>query len=62
VLVAWVWSIIFYVALDPMKWLIAYILDEDNSRKWVDDWVRSKFRPKQQDRCVSHCQMHMQPY
>ena len=32
IVVALIWSIIFYVGLDPIKWLMAYILNEDGFR------------------------------
>ncbi len=32
VLVAWVWSAIWYVLLDPIKWALCYILNEDGFR------------------------------
>ena len=32
VIVAWVWSLMWYVALDPIKWAMAYILDEEGIR------------------------------
>ena len=30
--VAWIWAIIWYVALDPIKWAMQWILDEDGFR------------------------------
>lgn len=32
VVVAWIWAIIWYVALDPIKWGMAWILDEEGYR------------------------------
>ena len=32
VIVALIWSIIWYVALDPIKWIMAWILNEDGFR------------------------------
>ena len=32
VVVGIIWSIIWYVGLDPIKWLMAYILNEDGFR------------------------------
>jgi len=32
VVVAWIWAIIWYVALDPIKWAMAWILDEEGMR------------------------------
>ncbi len=32
VLVAWIWSIIWYLPLDPIKWVIAYALNEEGVR------------------------------
>ncbi|KAK9829684.1 hypothetical protein WJX72_007324 [[Myrmecia] bisecta] len=31
-IVAWVWSIIWYMGLDPIKWLLAFLLNEDGMR------------------------------
>lgn len=31
-LVAWIWSFIWYVPLDAIKWAIAYVLNEDGFR------------------------------
>eukprot|EP00884_Botryococcus_braunii_P002708 jgi/Botrbrau1/12438/Bobra.0094s0007.1 len=36
VIVAWVWSVIWYVALDPIKWGVAWILNEDGIRNRID--------------------------
>ena len=32
VIVAWIWSIIWYMGLDPIKWMMMYILNEDGIR------------------------------
>lgn len=32
VLVAWIWSFAFYLLLDPLKWIMAYIMNEDGFR------------------------------
>ena len=32
VIVAWIWSIIWYLGLDPIKWVMMYILNEDGVR------------------------------
>jgi H+-transporting ATPase len=32
VLVAWIWSAIWYVLLDPIKWALCYVSDEDGFR------------------------------
>lgn len=32
VLAAWIWSIIWYFGLDPLKWALAYFLNEDGVR------------------------------
>eukprot|EP00882_Tetradesmus_deserticola_P005625 GHRQ01005921.1.p1 GENE.GHRQ01005921.1~~GHRQ01005921.1.p1 ORF type:complete len:1073 (+),score=431.52 GHRQ01005921.1:381-3599(+) len=32
VLVAWIWSMIWYLALDPIKWLLIWALNEDGVR------------------------------
>ena len=32
VIVAWIWSIIWYLGLDPIKWIMMYILNEDGVR------------------------------
>lgn len=32
VVVALIWSIIWYVALDPIKWIMAWMLNEDGFR------------------------------
>ena len=31
-IVAWIWSIIFYLGLDPIKWAMAYAMNEDGFR------------------------------
>lgn len=33
VLVAWIWSALWYVGLDPIKWFMAYVMNEDGARK-----------------------------
>lgn len=35
VIVAWIWSAIWYVLLDPIKWAMCYILNEDGFRDMV---------------------------
>lgn len=32
VIVAWIWSIIFYLGLDPIKWAMAWAMNEDGFR------------------------------
>jgi len=32
VIMAWIWSLLWYLALDPIKWALAYALDEDGAR------------------------------
>ena len=32
VIVAWIWSLIWHMGLDPLKWLMAYIMNEDGVR------------------------------
>ncbi|KAK9905489.1 hypothetical protein WJX75_000844 [Coccomyxa subellipsoidea] len=32
VIVAWIWSLIWYIGLDPIKWAMMYILNEDGWR------------------------------
>ena len=32
VIVAWIWSLIWYLGLDPIKWAMMYILNEDGWR------------------------------
>ena len=32
VIVAWIWSILFYLGLDPIKWAMAYAMNEDGFR------------------------------
>jgi H+-transporting ATPase len=32
VVFSWIWAIIWYLGLDPIKWVLAYILDEDGAR------------------------------
>ncbi|KAK9868410.1 hypothetical protein WJX84_005277 [Apatococcus fuscideae] len=32
VIVAWIWSIVWYMLLDPLKWILAYIMNEDGFR------------------------------
>lgn len=32
VIVAWIWSIIWYLGLDPIKWVMMWILNEDGWR------------------------------
>ena len=38
VIVAWIWSAIWYILLDPIKWALCWILNEDGFR----DGIRSK--------------------
>ncbi|WIA34892.1 hypothetical protein OEZ86_013179 [Tetradesmus obliquus] len=39
VVVAWIWSLIWYVALDPLKWLLIWALNEDGVRSRAS-WKR----------------------
>lgn len=32
VILAWIWSFIWYIPLDPIKWTMAYILNENGYR------------------------------
>lgn len=52
VIVAWVWALMWYVALDPIKWAMAYILDEEGirtgKRGMIDPAQRSKANEEQQ--------------
>lgn len=32
VIVAWIWSLIWYLGLDPIKWMMMYALNEDGVR------------------------------
>lgn len=32
VIVAWIWSLMFYLGLDPLKWLMAWVMNEDGFR------------------------------
>lgn len=32
VIVAWIWSLIWYLGLDPIKWMMMYALNEDGWR------------------------------
>lgn len=32
VIVAWIWSAIWYVLLDPIKWMLCWVLNEDGFR------------------------------
>ena len=32
VIVAWIWSILFYLGLDPIKWAMAWAMNEDGFR------------------------------
>ena len=31
-IVAWIWAIIFYMGLDPIKWAMAWAMNEDGFR------------------------------
>ena len=31
-LVAWIWSLLWYLALDPLKWALAWVLNENGMR------------------------------
>ena len=47
VLVAWVWSAIWYVPLDPIKWALCWIPNEDgfrNPQALLDRESKSKFK------------------
>jgi len=43
--VAWVWSIVWYVLLDPIKWALCWLLNEDGFRD-MDAWQKGKERPE----------------
>jgi H+-transporting ATPase len=32
VVAAWIWAIIWYLGLDPIKWVLAWIFNEDGFR------------------------------
>ena len=50
VVVGIVWSIIWYVGLDPIKWVMAYVLNEDGFRD-------RKVRTCSEAFCISHQQL-----
>lgn len=35
VIVAWIWAAIWYVLLDPIKWALCWVLNEDGFRDTV---------------------------
>ena len=41
ILVAWIWALLFYVPLDPIKWVMLWILNEENLRKRVSGFLCS---------------------
>jgi H+-transporting ATPase len=41
VIVAWIWSMIWYFPLDPIKWALCYVLNEDGFRDGVTHHSRS---------------------
>ena len=45
-IVAWIWSIIWYLGLDPIKWVMMYILNEDGVRN------RHAFHEAKRVRCL----------
>ena len=38
---AWVWSLLWYLVLDPLKWALAWILNEGGMRS-SDTWLREQ--------------------
>ncbi|KAG1652728.1 hypothetical protein FOA52_007442 [Chlamydomonas sp. UWO 241] len=41
VVVAWVWSIVWYMPMDPIKWCLCWILNEDGFRN-IKAWEKQK--------------------
>jgi H+-transporting ATPase len=37
VIVAWIWSALWYLLLDPLKWIMCWILNEDGFRDQVSE-------------------------
>jgi hypothetical protein len=37
VIVAWIWAAIWYLFLDPLKWLLCWALNEDGFRDQVSE-------------------------
>lgn len=42
-MVAWVWSLLWYLALDPLKWALAWVLNENGVRSSAT-WLREQVR------------------
>ncbi len=47
VIVAWIWSLIWYLGLDPIKWAMMYILNEDGWRNKKAHKEAKKVRAEQ---------------
>ena len=61
-IVAWIWSLIWYLGLDPIKWMMMYALNEDgirnkNAHKEAKR-VRSERAACQHWPCFSHTLLH----
>ncbi|DBA75013.1 TPA: hypothetical protein ACH3X1_010354 [Trebouxia sp. C0004] len=49
VIVAWIWAIIWYFGLDPIKWALAYALDEEGMRTGKRGAIDRTQAPKQNE-------------
>lgn len=47
VIAAWIWAIIWYMGLDPIKWALAWALDEDSMRTGRRGLIDRTQAPKQ---------------
>ncbi len=49
VIVAWIWAVIWYFGLDPIKWALAYALDEEGMRTGKRGAIDRTQAPKQNE-------------
>ena len=49
VIVAWIWAIIWYFGLDPIKWALAFALDEEGMRTGKRGAIDRTQAPKQNE-------------
>ena len=43
IFLAWVWSLLWYLALDPLRWAVSWVLNENGMRS-RDTWRREQVR------------------
>lgn len=50
---AWIWTLIWYVLLDPLKWIIMWLLNEEGVRDWTSRHLGPKKNLQRRSRDTS---------